>query len=52
MHTRRMKCARNNLHGVFMRPVAPDIGNIPAFVLSIACHAKSDLSSSGAAWLR
>ena len=28
MHARRMKRARDDLHRVFMRPVAPDIGNI------------------------
>ena len=32
MHTRRVKRARDDLHGVFMRPVAPDIGNVAATV--------------------
>ena len=32
MHTRRMRCARNDLHGIFVRPIAPDIGNVAATI--------------------
>src|SRR3546814_20897575 len=30
--TRRMECARNDLHCIFMRPIAPYIGNVAASV--------------------
>src|SRR3546814_3660507 len=32
MDTRRMECARNDLHCIFMRPIAPYIGNVAASV--------------------
>ena len=32
MHTRRMECARDDLHHILVRPVTPDIGNIAATV--------------------
>ena len=32
MHARRVECARYDLHRIFVRSVAPDIGNITATI--------------------
>src|SRR3546814_18397651 len=32
MHTRRMECARNDLHRIVVRPVAPDVCYVAATV--------------------